>query len=54
MKVIEFESDKVSVKGPKADFSYQVTFEIGEYQVKKIKDLIGIVNKVMKVKVVVE
>ena len=54
MKVIEFESDKVLVKGPKADNTYQITFEVGEYMLPKIKDFVVIVDKVMKVKVVVE
>ncbi|MBM4402224.1 MAG: hypothetical protein FJ044_03205 [Candidatus Cloacimonetes bacterium] len=36
---IQFNADKVKISGPKIDNSYTVTFEVGEYEYDKIKDL---------------
>jgi hypothetical protein len=49
--MIEFNSDKVKVKTGKADNSADVIFEIGEYQLDNIKDLINIVGKNLKITV---
>jgi hypothetical protein len=46
-----FNSDKVKVKTGRADNSADVIFEIGEYQLEKIKDLIDIVDKNLKISV---
>ncbi len=48
---IEFNSDRVSIKGPKVDNSYTVSFIVGEYQLKNIKDLITVIDKNLKVNV---
>lgn len=52
--MIIFLSDKVKVKTGKADNSATVEFEIGEYQLENIKELIGIIDKNMKITVEVE
>ena len=49
--MIKFQSDKVSIKTGKADNSGIVSFEVGEYELLKIKELVGIVDKVMTVSV---
>lgn len=49
--LIKFSSDRVLIKGPKADNSYQVVFEVGEYEVSKIKDLVGVFDQVLEVEV---
>jgi hypothetical protein len=55
MKKITFESDTVKVKsGHKVDGSAEVTFVIGEYQVKNIVDLVTIKDRILKVEVEVE
>jgi hypothetical protein len=51
---ITFQSDKVIVRTGKADNSAQVIFEVGEYQLEQIKDLVGIVDKVLNVSVQIE
>lgn len=49
---VEFHADKVKVKtGYRVDNSSIVEFEIGEYESSKLKDLIGIVDKNLKVTV---
>ena len=52
--MITFMSDKVRVKTGKADNSATVEFEIGEYQLNNIKDLVNIVDKELKVSVEVK
>ena len=52
--MITFNSDKVLVKTGKADNSATVTFEVGEYQLENIKELVGIVDKNMKIMVELE
>lgn len=49
--MIVFNSDKVGIKGPKVDNSYVISFEVGEYEVKNIKDLVGLVDTNLKVSV---
>ena len=44
-------SDKVKVKTGRADNSATVEFEIGEYQLQNIKDLVNIVDKELKVSI---
>lgn len=51
MKEIKFMSDKVKVKTGRMDNSAIVEFEIGEYQLENIKELVGIVDKELKVTV---
>lgn len=51
---IQFQSDKFAIKGPKVDNSYIVSFEIGEYQIANIKELIGINDKVLNITIDVE
>lgn len=38
---INLTSDKVSVRGPKVDGSYVLSFEFGEYERKKIAELLA-------------
>jgi hypothetical protein len=47
--MIKFIADKVKVKTGRVDNSAVVEFEIGEYQLPNIKDLVGIVDKELKV-----
>lgn len=54
MEPIEFEADKVSIQTGKPDNSAVVKFEIGEYHLDKIKDLVNLIGVVMKVRVEVE
>ncbi len=35
-------ADKVLMRGPKADGSYQVTFEFGEYQKEKLAEILSL------------
>ena len=49
--MIKFNADKVLLSGPKIDGSYKVSFEVGEYQLKYIKDLIEIRDCIMEVTV---
>jgi hypothetical protein len=51
MGEIEFNSDKVLVRTGRVDNSAIVQFEVGEYEVHKLKELIGVVDKVLKVKI---
>ncbi len=44
-------SDKVSVRTGKVDNSAVVSFEVGEYEVSKLKELVGVVDKEIKVTV---
>lgn len=52
--MIQFNSDKVSIRTGKVDNSAIVSFEVGEYEVSKLKELIGIVDKNMKITVDIE
>ena len=49
--MIQFNSDRVTIKTGRVDNSAIVSFEVGEYQVKNIKDLLGIVDKNLKITV---
>ena len=49
MKKIEFNADKVKVKTGKTDNSAEVSFEVGEYSLDQIKDLVTVVAKELKV-----
>jgi hypothetical protein len=48
---LTFQSDKVFLKGPKADKSYQVTFEVGEYMLEKIAPLVMVHDAVLEITV---
>lgn len=48
---VQFLSDKVKVKTGRADNSAVVEFEVGEYELEKIKELIGIVEEELKITV---
>lgn len=50
-KIINFKSDRVRVKTGRADNSAIVEFEIGEYQLDNIKDLVGVIDKELSVSV---
>jgi hypothetical protein len=49
--MIEFNSDKVTIRTGRVDNSAIVSFEVGEYQLDNIKDLIGLVDKNLKITV---
>ncbi len=49
--MITFNADRVTVKTGRVDNSAVVSFEVGEYEVKNIKDLLGIVDKNLKITV---
>ena len=51
---ITFQSDKVKIKTGKVDNSATVEFEIGEYQLSNIKELVGLVDKIYTVTVETE
>lgn len=54
MKII-FESDQVKVKsGHKVDNSAEVTFVVGEYQLQKIKALVGVIDANIRVTVEID
>ena len=44
---IRFSADKVKVFGPKVDGSFTVTFDVGEYEQKKVAELLGIPQQTM-------
>ncbi len=46
---IQFKSDKVKIKTGKADNSADVIFEVGEYQLKEIAELVSVIDKEIKV-----
>lgn len=48
---IQFIADRVKVKTGRVDNSADVTFEVGEYQLKEIKDLMDMLDKNLKVTV---
>ena len=48
-KTITFNSDKVKVKTGRVDNSAIVEFEIGEYELENIKELVNVVNKNLKI-----
>jgi len=39
---ININSDKLSIRGPKVDRSYVISFEIGEYEVPKLAPLLSV------------
>lgn len=48
-------ADKVKISGPRVDGSYTVTFEVGEYMVESISELIKVPQQTnIKVRVEVE
>ena len=49
--MIEFNSDKVTIRTGRVDNSAVVSFEVGEYQLSNIKELIGLVDKNLKISV---
>jgi len=51
---VNFLSDKVRLSGPKVDGTVSVTFEVGEYQVDNLKELLGIRDKNISVTIEVE
>ncbi len=46
---IEFSADKVKIKTGNVDNGAIVSLEVGEYEVLKLRELIGIVDKELKV-----
>ena len=38
--MIEFKADRIKVSGPKIDGSYTIVFEVGEYEQKKVAELL--------------
>ena len=52
--MIEFKSDKVTIRTGRVDNSAIVSFEVGEYQLYNIKELIGLVDKNLKITVEVQ
>lgn len=40
--MITFRADQVKVNGPKADYSYSVTFSVGEHGRQDVKELLGL------------
>lgn len=53
MKIV-FKADKVKVRTGKPDNSAEVSFEIGEYQLKDIADLVSIVDQEIQITVETE
>lgn len=51
---VEFMADKVTIKTGRVDGSAIVSFEVGEYQLKNLKELVALVNKALKVTVDIE
>ena len=51
---INLTSDKVSIRGPKVDGSYVVSFEFGEYERKKIAELLADLKPDESVQITVE
>lgn len=52
-KSIAFIADKVLLSGPRVDGSYRVTFEVGEYGLESLRDLITVRDSVMDVTVAI-
>ncbi len=52
--MINFKADKVLLRGPKVDGTYVVSFEVGEYELEKIKDLITTRDCVLDIQVKVK
>jgi hypothetical protein len=49
--IVKFIADKVKVKTGRVDNSAVVEFEVGEYQLDKIKELVGVIGLNLKVTV---
>lgn len=50
--MIQFRADKAIVRGPKADNSFAITFEVGEHGRQDVKELLGLEpEQVLKVTV---
>lgn len=54
MSLIQFQSDKVTIKTGRVDNSAIVSFEVGEYQLERIAPLISLRDQVLKITVEVE
>lgn len=50
----ELTADKVLMRGPKADGSFQITFEIGEYQIQALAQLLAKLKTDQIVKLTIE
>jgi hypothetical protein len=46
-----FMADRVTIRGPRVDGSYTISFEVGEYEYDKIKDIPKMNNGVIQVEV---
>lgn len=46
--MIEFLADQVKVAGPKVDGSYSITFSVGEYEHKKVAELLSLPQDTVK------
>ncbi len=46
-----FTADRIKIAGPKIDGSYSITFEVGEYEYDKIKDIPKLNGKAIVVEV---
>lgn len=40
--MIEFKADRVSIRGPKVDGTYVISFDCGEYQRQNVQALLGL------------
>lgn len=45
---MEFVADKISIRGPRVDGSWVVSFEIGEYEVNKLQELFTLDRETLK------
>ena len=45
--MIEFKADKINIRGPRIDGSYVITFEVGEYEQKKVAQMMLIPQQTM-------
>jgi len=52
--MINFKSDKVLLRGPRVDGTYVVSFEVGEYELENIKDLITARDCILDIKIKIE
>jgi hypothetical protein len=51
---LKLTADRVLIRGPKIDGSYVVSFEVGEYEVKKVAQLMSEVNNEAVVQLTIE
>ena len=53
--IVAFESDKVSIRGPRVDGTYVISFDVGEHMRERISDLLKLPNdRVLQVGVLVK